>query len=136
MILRETTIEDLQFVAEHSISRGTKERPKQYDFPITVEHEGEVMCTGGFRMITTTTAWCYLNLTDRAGGHMVHLYRIIRDWIDNFAKENNIRRLQAYVEEDFKEGISLVKHLDFEWESNMVNFSGNKDAAMYRRLIG
>ena len=136
MNLRETTIEDLRFVAEHSISRGAKEIPEQSDFPYTLDHDGEIMCTGGFRLITMTTAWCYLSLTDRAGGHMIHLHRIIRDWIDNFVEEHDIKRLQAYVEEDYTEGVTLVTHLGFEWESNMQNFNGNRDAGMYRRLIG
>ena len=136
MELRETTIEDLQFVAEHSISRGAKEVPEQTDFWYTIEHDGEIMCTGGFRLINMTTAWCHVNLTDCSGGHIVHLYRIIRDWIDNFVKEHNIRRLQSYVMCDFEEGIRMVEHLGFTKESIMLGFSGNKPAYMFVRLYG
>jgi hypothetical protein len=134
MELRATTIDDLQFVAEHSISRGAKDVPLQTDFPYTIEHEGEVMCTGGFRLINMSTAWCHVNLTDCSGGHIVHLYRIIRDWITSFTEENNIRRLQCYVECDFEEGIRLVEHLGFHKESIMPNFAGDDPAFMYSRI--
>jgi hypothetical protein len=133
--LRETTAEDREFVAEHSISHGTKDVPEQTDFWYTVEHEGEVMCVGGFRLLNKTTAWCHVNLTDRAGGHIIHLYRIIRDWIDEFVKEHDIRRLQAYVLCDFQEGVTMVNHLGFTKESIMLGFSEGKSAYMFTRLF-
>ena len=122
MELRETTSEDLIYAANNSVSRVDKEPPEQTDFMYTIEHEGDVLAVGGFRLINHTTAWCHVNLTNKASSHTIHTYRIIRDWINEFVEEHGIKRLQAYVEADFQEGIDLVKHLGFERESIMPNF--------------
>lgn len=136
MKFRETTQEDLDFVADNSISRGIQKRqPEQIDYCFTLEHEGGVLGIGGFRLINTTTAWAWLDMTHLAGSHIIVCYRVIKEWTDLFVKEHGIKRLQAYVEVDFEEAIRTVKHLGFEEESIMKNFMGDKDAFMYRRLI-
>ncbi len=136
MEFRETTTEDLVFVANHSVSRGLqKQQPEQIDYCYTLEHEGKVLGVGGFRLINLTTAWCWTDWSDLTEGHIITVYRIVKEWIDLFAKEHNLKRLQAYVECDFPEAERMVKHLGFKWESNMKNFMGDKDASMYVRII-
>ena len=136
MQFRETTQEDLDFVANHSVSRGIQKRcPEQIDYSFTFEHQGEVLGVGGFRFINTTTAWAWLDMTDLAGSHIISCYRGIKEWIDKFVKDHNIRRLQAYVEMDFVEAIRMVQHLGFKKESIMYNFMGDKDAFMYVKLL-
>lgn len=138
MNFRETTQADLDFVAEHSISRGVqKDQPQQTDYCYTLEHDGKVLIIGGFRLINSTTAWAWLDLTDASGGHIVTVYRVIREWADKFVKTHGIKRLQAYIECDFEEGKRLAQHSGFEkeFEKPMKNFVGNKDAFMYVRFI-
>lgn len=136
MKFRETIQEDIDFVANHSISRGiAKHQPEYIDYCYTLEHEGKPLGIGGFRLINETTAWCWVDMTDLAGSHITTCYRVIKEWIDKFVKEHKIKRLQAYVEMDFTEAIRIVKHLGFEWESDMKKFVGNKDAFMYVRIF-
>ena len=136
MRLRELKPDDLEYLKEHSISRGIqKHHPGHVDFYYTLEdEEAGILAIGGICLINLTTAWCWLDMTDLMVGRIVSGYRIIRDWLDIFVESNNIRRLQAYVECDFKEAISLVEHLGFERESTMKSFTDDKDAYMYRRL--
>lgn len=136
MIFRETTQEDLDFMADHSVSRGiAKYQPECIDYCYTLEHEGKPLGIGGFRLINKTTAWAWLDLTDLADSHIAVCYRVIKEWMDKFVEEHQLKRLQAYIECDFSEAIRLAQHLGFGWESTMENFMGDKDAFMYKRLI-
>jgi RimJ/RimL family protein N-acetyltransferase len=135
MEFREATKEDFDFVADHSISRG-KSCPEQIDYVYTLEHNGVPLCIGGFKLMNYDTAWCWIDITDVAGNHTIAMYRVIRDWINNFVKEHNLTRIQATVECDFDTAISMVEHLGFHKESIMKNYVGGKDAFMYVRLEG
>ncbi len=116
MNFRETTQEDLDFMVNNSVSRGIQKHcPERIDYCYTLEHEGKVLGIGGFRFINTTTAWCWTDWTHLTGNHIVVSYRIIKEWIDIFAKEHGIKRLQCYIETDFTEAIRMVTHLGFEW---------------------
>lgn len=136
MEFRETTQEDLEFVTSHSISRGVlKQQPEYIDYCYTLEHEGVPLGIGGFRLINATTAWCWLDLTDRSGKHITECYRAVKEWIDIFVKEHGLKRLQAYIEPDFPEAIRMVQHFGFKKESIMKSFIGDKDAFLYVRII-
>lgn len=136
MNFRETTQSDIDFVAEHSVSRGIfKRQPEQIDFCYTLEHEGKPLGIGGFRLINMTTAWVWTDWTSLAQNHLVIAYRTIKEWIDIFAKEHGIKRLQAYIEVDFPEAVRLVEHLGFYRESTMKNFVDDKDAFLYAKVI-
>ena len=136
MEFRQATQEDLAFVADHSISRGIQKlQPEQTEFMYTLEHNGDPLGIGGFRLINTHTAWCWLDMTDRAGGHIIVFYRVLKEWIDQFIADHKLTRLQAYVECDFNEAINMVQHLGFHKESIMKNFMGDKDAFMYVRVL-
>jgi RimJ/RimL family protein N-acetyltransferase len=135
MKFRDATKEDFDFVADHSVSRG-KVHPDRADYVYTLEHEDQPLCIGGFKLMNYDTAYCWIDITDVAGGHTVAMYRVIRDWIDSFVKEHNLTRIQATVECDFTEAIRMVKHLGFHKESIMKKYVNGKDAFMYVRLEG
>ena len=136
MNFRETTQEDLDFVANHSVSRGIlKRQPECIDYCYTLEHEGKPLGIGGFRLINLTTAWVWCDLTDCAGSHIIVCYRVLKEYLDIFAKEHEIRRAQAYIETNFIEAIRLVEHLGFHRESTMPNFVSDKPAFMYSRIF-
>ncbi len=135
MNFRETTQEDLDFMADHSVSRGiAKYQPECVDYMFTLEHEGTPLGIGGFRLINRTTAWCWVDMTDLAGSHIATCYRVIKEWMDKFVEEHQLKRLQAYIECDFPEAIRMAQHLGFEYESRMKNFVNNKDAFLYARI--
>jgi RimJ/RimL family protein N-acetyltransferase len=136
MNFRKTTQEDIDFVANHSVSRGiSKYQPECIDYYFTLEHEGKPLGIGGFRLINLTTAWCFVDMTDLAHNHIRDCYRVIKEWIDIFVKEHGIKRLQAYVEVSFPEAIRMVTHLGFHKESTMQNFVNNEPAYLYVRFF-
>ena len=138
MNFRESTPEDIKFVADRSISRSiAKHQPEQIDYCYTLEHEGVVLGVGGFRLINLTTAWCWTDWTYLTGEHITTCYRVVKEWIDVFVEEHKLKRLQCYVETDFEEGIRMVTHLGFkkEFEKPMKNFVGDKDAFLFIRII-
>lgn len=135
MIFRESIPEDVLYMAEHSINQKCDRKQEEtIDYTYTLEHEDKPLMVGGFRMITTTTAWCWVDLSPEIGKHLIPAYRLIREWIDLFAQEYNIKRLQAFVRTDVPENERLVKHLGFVCESVMPCFFGNDSAYLYVRV--
>ena len=135
MELREATQEDLDYMSNHSVSRGIqKKMPERVDYVYALEHEGVPLMIGGFGLINKHTAWCWVDLSDTAGGHIHTAYRVIKEWIDKFIEEHKLTRIQSYVECDFPEAIRTVEHLGFTKESIMKNFMGDKDAYLYIRI--
>ena len=136
MNFRAMTTEDYEYLKDHSASRGIfKNTPEVTEYSFSLEHKGELLASGGFRLINLSTAWCWLDMTHHAGSHIQTLYRVVKEWIEKFTEDKNIKRLQAYVDPDFPEGIRLVQHLGFERESNMELFYGDRDAYLYKRII-
>lgn len=136
MEFRKATQSDCDYLADHSISRGIqKQCPEQTEYVYALEHEGIVLGIGGFRLINKTTAWCWVDLSTDAGSCILTVYRTMRDWIESFCKEHGITRLQAYIESDFDEAISMVQHLGFKKECIMEKFMGDKDAFLYKRIL-
>ncbi len=136
MIFRETTQEDLDFMADNSMSRGIQKYcPEQIELVYTLEHEGKPLGVGGFRLINTTTAWCWVDMSHESGKHLTVSYRTIKEWMEKLAEEHNIKRLQAYVECDFPDAIRMVEHLGFTKESTMENFVGDRDSFLYKRIL-
>lgn len=136
MIFRETIQTDLKYMENHSINQKVdRKQLDRIDYIYTLEHEDIPLMVGGFRMITSSVAWCWIDLSDECGKHIIPAYRVISEWIGIFAKEHNIRRLQAFVRKDYLEGIRLMQHLGFEYESTMEDFFPDCHASMYKRLI-
>ena len=132
MNFRETTQEDLDFVANHSVSRGIlKRQPECIDYCYTLEHEGNILGIGGLRLINATTMWAWTDWTHLAGEHIIVAYRTVKEWLGIFAKEHGIKRAEAYIECSFPEAIRLVEHLGFHRESVMPNFVGKEPAYLY-----
>ena len=137
MNFRETTAEDLEYLADHSVSRGIQSKcPEQIDYCFTLEHEGKPLCVGGFRLINATTMWIWCDLTDAAGNHIITVYRTISEWLESFAKEHKIIRAQAYIEASFPEAIRMITHLGFHRESVMLNFVELEPAYLYVKFYG
>jgi hypothetical protein len=136
MKFREAKQKDLDYVNDNSISRGVLDKQfESVDYCYVLEHEGNILGAGGFRLINSVTAWCWLDLTRHSQDHIIVCYRTIKEWIDIFVKEHELKRLQAYVRIGYDEGIRMVEHLGFKQEFVMKDFMPEGDAMMYRRLI-
>ena len=136
MIFRDTIQSDLDYMATHTMSRGVqKSCPEQISYMYTLEDDGVPLGIGGFQLLNKYSSWCYVDISPTGHKNIILSYRTIKEKINEFCKEHNLRRLQAYVECDFPEAIRLVEHLGFTNESRMKNFVGNKDAYMYARTF-
>ena len=136
MRFREATIEDYEYMAINSINQKVDRKMEDtVDYAYTLEDDGKPLGMGGFRMITSTTAWAWVDLSHEAGKNIITAYRVIRDWMIDFCEKMNIKRLQAFVRTDFPEAERLVQHLGFEKESKMVGFFDDKDAWMYVKFL-
>ena len=137
MIIREIEESDLEVVREHSISKDNAKCVAQIDYSYTIEHEGRVLLIGGIRLINHTTAWAWVNMTDYSKSHTLKMVRLIRKWEKNAVEKLGIKRLQAFVDVDFKEAIRFVEHFGFrkEYERPMKNFIGDKDAYLYVKVM-
>lgn len=136
MKFREAKQEDLDYVAGNSISRGVIGKQfESVDYCYTLEHDGHILGVGGFRLINSVTAWCWLDMTQDSKSHIIVCYRVIKEWIDVFVKEHELKRLQAYVRVGFDKGMRMAEHLGFEQEFTMKDFMPEGDAIMYRRLL-
>lgn len=136
MLFRAMTTEDYEYLKDHSASRGIfKNTPDVTEFSYSLEHDGKLLASGGYRLINETTAWAWIDLTHDAGNHILSLYNATKKWTEEFVKDKGIKRLQAYIDPNFPEAIRLAQHLGFERESNMKNFYGDRDALLYVRLI-
>lgn len=136
MKFREMTNEDFEYLKDHSISRGIfKNTPIETEFSFSLEHEGTLLGSGGFRLINETTSWVWIDMTYESRKHIHTVYRVIKEWLDVFVKDKGIIRLQAYIDPNFPEAIRTVQHLGFERESNMKRFYPDRDAYLYVRII-
>ena len=90
----------------------------------------------GFRFINDTTAWCWLCMGEAATQHLTESFRCLATWIPSFCRDFGVRRLEAYVEVGFEEGIRLVEHLQFEEESRMKDFIDGNPAIRFVRFFG
>lgn len=136
MKFREAKQKDLDYVTNNSISRGViGKKFESIDYCYTLEHDGKILGVGGFRLINSVTAWCWLDMTQDSKSHIIVCYRVIKEWIDVFVKEHELKRLQAYVRISFDKGTRMAEHLGFEQEFTMKDFMPEGDAIMYRRLL-
>lgn len=137
MILREMMQSDMDFVAKYSISRGVfSKQPEIISFSYALEHEGNILATGGIQLLNPTTGQCWIDLSSFAGKHIIIVYRTIKEWMEVLCKEKKIKRLQAYIETDFEEALRTIKHLGFEYENTAEKFFGDKDGWIYVKFFG
>ena len=136
MEFRAMTQADLDYLSEHSISRGiAKKLPDEVEWSYALEHEGVTLGIGGIRLINSTTAWGWLDLSDKAGENIYTVYRVIKEWMEKLCKEKGIKRLQAYTEIGFRDAETLIKHLGFHDESVMFDFIGDLPARMWAQFF-
>jgi hypothetical protein len=133
MEFRQATEADIQFAADHALyPKRDPDKENCADFVYTLDHGDYLLAVGGFRMITDTTAWGWVELTEFVGNHLVPTIRVISEYMDIFCKNHKIRRLQAWVADRFEEGFRTVRHLGFDEEYLMKDFLGKgKDAIMF-----
>ena len=131
MNFREATTEDLGYVAKHSISHGNKEYPDSVDFVYALEHEGNVLGIGGFKLLNPSTAWCWMDWTPLALEHKIAMYRTAKEYMEKFTKQLDIKLLLAAVREHFTEAVRTVTHLGFEKTIILPGFFGDEDAFLY-----
>jgi hypothetical protein len=137
MDFRESTQADLDFAAEHSLYGGDKDQPDRIDYAFTLDHGDYILAVGGFRMITNSTAWGWIELTEYMGPHLMATYRVISEYMDIFCENHKICRLQAWVRDGFKEGFRVMRHLGFEEEYMLHDFLGKgENAIMFVRYYG
>ncbi len=126
---------DLEFVAEHSISRGCfGNHPECIDYVYTLVDGDKVLGVGGIKLMNKTNGWVWMDLTDEALKHKSLVFRIVREWIGSAMANMELTRVQAAVEVGFEEALRTVKHLGFHAESLMSKWKGDKDAIMYVRF--
>ena len=133
MNFREATFKDIEYMAENSINQTEKKLVERVDYVYALEHDGNLLGIGGFRLIVPTCAWCWIDLSRYGIDNLKELYRTTREWMETFSISMGIVRLQAFVRNNEKH-IRLVKHLGFERESTMKNFYGGDDAYLYVRI--
>ena len=133
MNFREATFEDIKYMAENSINQTEKKLVERVDYVYALEHDGNLLGIGGFRLIVPTCAWCWIDLSRYGIDNLKELYRTTREWMETFSISMGIVRLQAFVRNNEKH-MRLVKHLGFERESTMKNFYGGDDAYLYVRI--
>lgn len=135
MIFREANQSDIDHLADHSVSMGCfGQMPERIDYVYTLEHEGEPLAVGGIKLLNTTTAWCWMDLTEEALKHRKRVYRTVKEWLDSLVEEKGLTRLMAAVRTDFQEAIRTVEHLGFYQEAVLTRFFDDKDAYLYARI--
>jgi hypothetical protein len=132
MNFRQMLQSDLDFVAEHGINRGViKDAPKETDFTYALDHEGKVLVIGGIRLINKTAAIGWIALTCWAGDHIIMVFRTIKEWLEILCKEKGILCLMAFVDAGFEAGETTVRHLGFEKQCRIKNYSDTGPADLW-----
>ena len=135
MHIREAIQSDYEHLTDNSISMGCyRELPERIHYAYALEDRNRPIMLGGIILMTPTTAWCWMDWTQEAKDRARDSYRIVRDWLDVTAKEDNIKRLMAAVRTDFEAAINTVKHLGFTREATMKSFFNDDDAYLYVRI--
>ena len=146
MEFRQLIKSDIEYMKEHSTKDAFyKEMPAQADFDYALDHNGDILGIGGFRMINNTTAYCWFDLSDKSKEHTIACFRCIKEWIDGytfdgkyhpgFCETMGILRLEAYVKVGFEEGVRTIEHLGFSYEHRMLKFIGQEPADLYVRFF-
>jgi len=135
MLFRQATIEDLQHMETHSVSRGCNENPETIDLIQSLEHEGELLGIGGLKLLTPASAWTWMSWTERALDFKTFCYRVVKEWQDKIVETFGLKLLMAAVEIDFPEAIATAEHLGYSRGPVLKGFFSDKDAYLYVREI-
>lgn len=140
MEFRLATAEDILKVRQnplHGEAKPSAETSELYHIFALEGIDGKILMTGGFQFITDTTAWTWIELSKEAETCLVTCFRVMKEWIEQYCKDNGIIRLQCFVDESFPQGIKLIEHLGFDPQSRhlMHRFMGDKSAWLYYRIM-
>lgn len=136
MLFRESIPEDVLYMAEHSINQKCDRKQEEtIDYTYTLESNGKPIAVGGFRMITSTTCWSWVDLAPEAIVNIRSVFRVLKEWADSFCKQHGIKRMQAFIRQDQPKNIRLVEHLGYTYESTMPYFFGDESALLFSRII-
>lgn len=139
MQLHESTQADILYLANHTVSRGCfKDQPDQIEHTYTLVHNDEILGIGGIKIINPTTAWAWIDASDKAwmnNRDTAMALKIVNEWMEKLVELHGIHRLQAYVEVDFEAALRTVAHLGFKPECRMKKFIGDTDAFLFTRFF-
>jgi len=132
----ELTQADVDYITKHGVSRGFfRQMPERSEWNYALRHEGITLGIGGVSLITPTTAWVWIALSEDAKSQIYTVYRVISEWMIELVKLHHFRRLQAYTEFGFPEAELMVEHLEFKLESVMDSFIDDKPAKLWVRIF-
>lgn len=140
MEFRLATADDILKVRQNPLHTEHKEPPDMGEiFHIFAldDDNGELIGVGGFQLITNTTAWVWVELSKNVNDNLIVTYRVLRDWIEQYCRNNGIIRLQCFIDESFPQSIRLAEHLGFDHESRhlMHRFFNDRSAWLYYRIM-
>lgn len=136
MNFRQLTQPDLDYMREHSDDKGFyKEVPERTEYDYALEHNGDILCIGGMRLMNDTTAVGWFDLSPKGFENLIACYRTISEWMIQLAETLKIVRLEAYVREGFGVGVRTVEHLGFGFERKVPKYFGNEDAMLFVRFF-
>jgi RimJ/RimL family protein N-acetyltransferase len=136
MIFREMTQADLDYMAIHGVKeKDRKIHAGQSEYNYALADGDVTLGIAGFRIINDFTAWVWMIPGDEWTQHLAVAFRLLSEWIETFCADFGIRRLEAFVEIGFNEGIRLVEHLGFIEDGIMKNFYGDLPGLRFVRLF-
>lgn len=140
MEFRQATYEDIKKVRQnplHTHQKPAMESAETFHIFALEGMAGEILMTGGFQYITETTAWVWIELSENVESYLITCYRVMKEWIHQYCKDNNIIRLQCFIDESFPQGIKLAEHLGFDRETRhlMHKFIDDKSAWLYYMIM-
>ena len=83
MNFRQLQESDIAFMAEYSLygKEHWKAMSGQTEYNHCLEHEGRILCVGGFKMINNFTAYGWFDMSEFAKDHIITTYRAIKEWV-------------------------------------------------------
>ncbi len=135
MRFRECTLNDLDYIAEHSTNQKGLEHYENVDLAQTLEHEGEPLVVGGFKIMTPTAAFTWMTWTDKALEFRTVSYRTVKEWLDITAKRLGLKILLAIVDINSETNVSTAEHLGYEQSVPLPGFLDGLEGTLYIKTL-
>lgn len=136
MNFRQLQQSDIDYMREHSPDKDFyKDCPERIEYDYCLEHDGDVLCVGGVRLMNTTTGTGWFDFSPKGYEHTIICYRTISEWMIQLCQSLHITRLEAYVREGFGAGVRTVEHLGFGFERKVPRYFGDTDAMLFVRFF-
>jgi hypothetical protein len=88
--------------------------------------DGKVIGIGGVFVLWPGTGEAWALVSPGVKQHGLFFIRASRDYLDGIAREKNLERVQAAVQQDFDAGLKYIMALGFEYEGAMKRFFNGK----------